>query len=764
MKKRNVLGLALLATSVGVEAEELIELPPYEVIGTPANVYRTPGSAYVIDGQLLEDYRLDDLNRLLNRVPGVYFREEDGYGLLANISLRGVDTSRSSKLTLMEDGIPTAPAPYSAPAAYYTPTLGRMSSVEVLKGTSQVRYGPHTTGGVINYISTPLLRQSARSLELAGGSDGEFRSHAWWNESWEGEAGTLMALAEVYHRQNDGFRTILGSGAYPGDGDTGFERTDTMLKLGYLSEDARHSLEFKIGYSDLEANISYLGLNRADFETRPHARYAASRNDTLFSEHTRSYLTYTYKISDEWKLSWKAYYNKFHRNWYKLHDIRDMDTDGNGVPQSLEGEARSGMGLSQAVAGADESLGLEVLKGERAGILRIRNNNRDYYLAGSEAVVSGRHTVGGWDALTTLGIRYHVDRIRRFQWHDLFTQDANASWSAPQTSEHGSDGNRRQHTGALALFAEQTFNNGPWSIRPGIRFESLDMRYTNYTSDAASLVTLDLSDRLNVWAGGVATAYAVDDGNLIFANLYRGYSVPNPGGYLVNHVEEEVSTSAELGYRHRPEGSSLSAEIVAFYTHYEDLIVIDNIGSGNTSGLDPQTESAGSVNSYGLEFLLERDLVSDAAYRIPLTLSASWTVAELDGDSRSTDAESIFSGGRDGSPVPYIPEFKVNLSLGFETERFETGINLSWQDATNSSASGATDARDPLTGEADARYARIDSVTLVDWHLNVRVSAEVTVFASVKNLFDTSYLVSAHPHGPRSGAPRTLLGGVHWRF
>ena len=102
------------------------------VIGKREQVYDIPGSAHVVGTRDIRELAYDDVNRALRRVPGVYVREEDGYGLFPNISLRGVDTTRSAKLTIMEDGILTAPAPYSAPAAYYSPTLGRMHALAAL--------------------------------------------------------------------------------------------------------------------------------------------------------------------------------------------------------------------------------------------------------------------------------------------------------------------------------------------------------------------------------------------------------------------------------------------------------------------------------------------------------------------------------------------------------------------------------------------------------------------------------------------------------
>ena len=78
----------------------------------------------------------------------------------------------------MEDGIPASPSPFSDPAAYYSPTAGRMSGFEILKGTSQLKYGPNTTGGIINYISTPIPDKQSLHLRTTYGEFNERVTHA----------------------------------------------------------------------------------------------------------------------------------------------------------------------------------------------------------------------------------------------------------------------------------------------------------------------------------------------------------------------------------------------------------------------------------------------------------------------------------------------------------------------------------------------------------------------------------------------------------
>lgn len=134
------LSCAVVSFAQNTESNDApLVLRDFTVIGSKQNLEKTPGSGAFITAGEIRTFAYDDINQVIRRTPGVYVRQEDGYGLFPNVSLRGVSTTRNGKITVMEDGILMAPAAYSDPAAYYTPNTGRMSGLEVLKGSSQIK-------------------------------------------------------------------------------------------------------------------------------------------------------------------------------------------------------------------------------------------------------------------------------------------------------------------------------------------------------------------------------------------------------------------------------------------------------------------------------------------------------------------------------------------------------------------------------------------------------------------------------------------------
>ena len=212
---RSAIALALL-TSAGHAAAQgspplgdtLVRLDSVNVFGKPQDVDKAAGSAHYLDDETLARFNFRDIHRVLRQVPGVYIVEEEGFGLRPNIGIRGSGTDRNSRITVMEDGVLIAPAPYAAPAAYYFPTLARINGIEIRKGSASVQAGPRTTGGAINLISTPIPAEASAKVDLSTGSDGALLAHAWAGAMGE----RFGALVEGVRQQSDGFKRIDGGG------------------------------------------------------------------------------------------------------------------------------------------------------------------------------------------------------------------------------------------------------------------------------------------------------------------------------------------------------------------------------------------------------------------------------------------------------------------------------------------------------------------------------------------------------------------------
>lgn len=736
--RASVMGVAVLFSTCGISVSQEVfrTLEPMTVLGDREEIFKQVGSSAYVSEEEIREASTTNVNQVLAKVPGVYVREEDGFGNFPNISIRGADGTRSEKATIMEDGILVAPAPYAGPAAYVTPHIARMSGVEVLKGSSQVRYGPQTTGGVINYLSTPIPTEQSFYAKTTYGSHNTFFGHVYTGDTVETEAGRLGYLLELHGNFSDGFRDIDGTSR-----STGFSLIEPMLKLSFEPDTAlKQRFEFKLGYTSFEADETYTGLTERDLNSDPDRRYAATLYDNIDAEQYRAYLKWIAEPSDALRLESAAYYGYVTRNWYKLDKVQ---ATGGPSKRSLHNI------LAPQNPYPNE---LAVLKGTGAGVIDVKANNRIYSSYGWQNQANFRFDTGALNHDLAVGLRLHYDYQERDHWLDTYNADGFGNFTHASTTRVGQD-NRLEEIFATAIYVEDEIKTGNLTLRPGIRYEwlELDERITN---NATGVTTRQSGDE-NLFTAGVGANYQFDDIHSVFGGVYRGVSSPGVSDYL-SGVDEEESIGYELGYRQRRD--ALSFELTGFFTDFENLISTDT-GLGG----DP-TSNAGEAEVFGLESIVTYDVGQAAGWSlgVPLYFSATWTSAEFKGTTAGLagGGDGVYAGGEDGNEIPYVPEWKLAAGIGLNDEKW--GVNLDANYVSSTWGTGYNGEARP--GTPTSRDGKIDSFLIFNLSGHYQVNENFKILAGVQNLFDDRGIVSRIPEGPRANAPRTLYAGIEAKF
>ena len=697
------------------------------VVGEAEAVSRVPGSAHVITRDDLDRQQYSDVHRILRQVPGVNILDEDGYGLRPNIGIRGTGVDRSQKITLLEDGVLIAPAPYAAPSAYYSPTAGRMEGFEVRKGSSSIRQGPYTNGGALNYLSTGIPGALAARVDLAAGDDAYRRAHAWAGDSGE----RYGWLVESYRLSTDGFKRLDGGGA------TGFDLEDHLAKVRWSSRPGARTfqaVEIKAGKVEQAGDETYLGLTREDFDRNPYRRYAASAGDNITTDHEQLQLSYFLQPSDRLSLTATVYDNAFFRNWFKLEKV-------------------GGTGVAEVLARPGEFAGLlAVLRGDAdsaPGDLRVRHNRRSYSSRGAQAVLSWRLDRAASTHELELGVRLHEDQEDRFQEEDLF-QMLDGRRVLNEIGIPGSQANRIADARALAFFVQDTLSSGRWTFTPGLRVERIDLSRRDYGPADPDRSGADLQVRANDLTEvipGLGIAYAVGESSSLFLGIHRGFSPPGPGS--TSGVDAEESVNYELGWRHRD--GDLSAEIIGFFNDYDNLLGNDTVSTGG-GGTGDQF-NGGAVEVRGVEAALGIDLARGARLSAPLRLAYVYTAAEF----RSTFATSFADWAplvRRGDELPYIAEHQLHAGVSLEGSRWGVHLDASYSDEMRTRAG---------SGPIPAAES-IESHLVFDLRAEVRLSDGLRLWGQLLNATDEVYVAARRPAGLRPGRPRAALFGISYGF
>ena len=733
--KTTLLGIGILNAQESIKPTDSIQkLEPVfinsqVIFGSKYEAKNRTGSSYYLSPEELEKFSYSDINRVLKSVPGVHIYEEDGFGLRPNISLRGTSPERSAKISIMEDGVLIAPAPYSAPAAYYFPSVARMQAVEILKGSSQIQYGPFTTGGAINLVSTQIPNSFRGSINTSYGSFNTSQTHLKI-----GDSKTYIGYSLEYLNNNsDGFKNLAN-----GD-NTGFDKNDVVAKFKLQNKQNakfNQSLEFKFQYSDETSNETYLGLATEDFETSPFDRYAASQKDKMTNEHLQFMVTYKIDVSNFLQITSNAYHNDFSRNWYKLNDVV-FGGDKVNISKIIEAPQNypNYMDIINGTFNSD------------ANAFILKANNRSYLSKGIQTKLDFHWNSAQVFHDLEIGLRYHYDDEDRFQWKDGYSI-TDGQMNLTSKGAPGSDANRISKATAFAgsVLYKLKYNN--ITITPGIRYEDIVLERTDFGYDDLNRTGVDLSSRENkvsIFIPGIGFNYKFNNSTSVFGGVHKGFSPP---GNTVGQESEE-SINYELGSRFNFKG--LRGEVVGFYNDYSNLLGSDLAASGGTGSLEQF--NAGEVSVKGFELLLNYDLLQkNTSYALPITFGYTFTDARFL-NSFGSDA-SLWGEVQSGDELPYIAKHQFNTSISLEHNRFELNLNGRLNGAFKTEASA--DAVNAANG--------ITSNFIIDFVGKYQVSKSLSLSAKIINVLDKTYAVAKVPAGLRPGHPFGIYGGLNFRF
>lgn len=719
------------------------QLEPLTIFGSADTARNVAGGASIISAAELEQFENSDVARALRRVPGVSLQLEDGWALRPNISIRGTASERSSRVTLMEDGVLISPAPYAAPSAYYFPTFGRIHSVEVLKGPASITQGPYTIGGAINFTSTPIPDTDLGFLQGEYGSDSTWRVHGWYG----GSTDRMGYLAETHQWRSDGYQKIDRSKA-----STGLQKQDYLAKLAIYSDPAAsyyQSLELKLQSSEEDSQQSYLGLTDADFRAQPLRRYGLSAADEMHNEHQQITLSWRIENQQGDGLSITAYDNDFERAWYKTEAV---DLNGSTTPQNFSGVGWASIidAINRGVdVGGLSPAGLQaILDGEDTaeGAIQVRNNARSYYSRGIQAVANTSVATGATLHELQVGVRLHKDQEDRLQRNDNYQQLAGQLVLNSYGLE-GNAGNEYQDAKAWAVYMQDRIELGDWVLTPGLRYENIQLsrvRYRTNSADPASRDPANFRDsrenRVDIWLPGLGAIYAMNENTQLVSGVHRGFSTPGnqPG------VDPEESTNYELGVRQQY--SDFDFEAMLFYNDYENLVGVCTNSSG--SDCEPGAAFNGDgVHIPGLELTASTSMRNRSGWEFPLQITYTWMKPEF-----QTDFVSDFFGAVEkGDPVPYIAENQLWASAGMLRGPWSVYLSGNYLDSICTQAS------------CD-EFEQAESALLFDLSAHFEISSAWTVYALVENLTDQMDIVAREPYGARPGKPRTFILGTRLQF
>jgi Fe(3+) dicitrate transport protein len=719
--------LLSLSSSIAIAEEaiqiaEVLLVPRVDVIGGQEQLLKTPSSATIIEQDELEASHVFTTNEALRKVPGVVVRDEEGFGMRPNIGIRGLNPTRSTKVLLLEDGIPLTYAPYGANESYYHPTIDRFSSIEVLKGASQIKFGPLTAGGVINYITPNAPEKFGGHVSITGGNRDYLNTKI--------NVGGNGMLFDYTHKQGDGARDNTHSNIE----DVNFKVTKDISD--------NQAITLRANWFTEDSQVSYSGITQGEYNNFG-GEYNPFKHDNFETTRYGLSATHDWQINTNALLTTNLYYSYFDRDWWRQQSNTTLNNVSGFIPSPNP-----------------DTNGCRTFSENRLNGLATNGDNcranqgrlRTYNTYGVEPRLMVAHA---WGELE-IGAKAHFEDQERKQKNG--------------TSSSARDGSLRENnerqTDAYSGFISNRFDIGQFSITPAIRYEHIKNERTNRCTTISNTTTCpginpgaNGDDTLDEWIPGLAVAYNPNANLMLFAGVHEGFAPPrtedlinNTGGLV--EVDAEKSTNWEVGFRAKP-SKNFNVDATAFYNDFKNLIAVGSVASGNITNA-----AQGKATFAGLELAGNYDFDNGIYSRLAYT----WLpVAEQDAPFRQANDNTLILGSAKGNRQPYAPKNTLTAALGYKMNSWNVQLEAvhvgkQYADFAETGAVPNTDLG--LTGQ----IGEISSYTVYNAAVNYTLPEyKTTLFLVGKNIFDNDYIVD-RTRGILTGTPALIHVGMRYDF
>jgi len=666
-------------------------------------VARIPGAIEIIDEYTLENARAQTSTEVLRKVSGLNVRDEEGFGLRPNIGIRGLNPTRSTKVLLLEDGIPLTYAPYGDNASYYHPPIDRFESVEVLKGSGQILYGPQTVGGVVNYITRTPPNTRGGYVTVTGGNHHYFNGHA----NYGGTFGKTGLLFEFTRKQGKGARDNIRSGL----NDFNFKSVTVFSPS--------QAVTAKFNYYGEDSNVTYSGLREDEFRANP--RQNPFRNDFFYGDRFGASLTHAYVFNPDVVLTTNVYAAYFRRHWWR------QSSNSNERPNDANDPECGGMANLNTTCGNQGRLRRYLFAGVEP---RLRVNSRPF----------------GIRTETDLGVRFHAEDQERRQ------ENGDRPFSR---SGQLVENNQRQNR-ASSGFLQTRIILGDLVVTPGVRVEHVQYQRTN------RLANVEGKTQLTQLIPGLGISYSKPRMTL-FAGVHRGFAPPRTEDIINNatggsvELDPELSWNYEFGIRTRLH-PAVRLDATFFRMDYENQIVPASLAGGVGSTFT----NGGKTLHQGFEISGGFDTAPILQRRFNIYLRGAYTylpVAEFQGQ-RFSSVPGFLTTSVSGNRLPYAPRQLLNASVGYaHTNGLDAFI-----EAVHVGSQFAEDLNRINPLNSSGQTGLIPSYTVFNATANYRVeSLHSTFFVTVKNVFDRLYIAD-RARGLIPGPSRAIQTGVKFSF